>query len=89
MWQHSRMFGYDRDSGMMKIFIDEQLYKLFADINATNNAIIAQVEQGIENIKIYYPIGLNPTRRNVIDNKRVNILSGERTIIRSTQIITP
>jgi hypothetical protein len=76
MWQHSRMFGYDRDSGMMKIFIDEQLYKLFADINATNNAIIAQVEQGIENIKIYYPIGLNPTRRNVIDNKRVNILSG-------------
>ena len=24
---------------MMKIFIDEQLYKLFADINATNNAI--------------------------------------------------
>lgn len=76
MWQHSRMFGYDRDPGMMKIFIDEQLYKLFADINATNNAIIAQVEQGIDNIKIYYPVGLNPTRKNVLDNKRVNILSG-------------
>lgn len=76
MWQHSRMFGYDRDPGMMKIFIDEQLYKLFADINATNNAIIAQVEQGINNIKIYYPVGLNPTRKNVLDNKRVNILSG-------------
>jgi len=76
MWQHSRMFGYDRDPGMMKIFIDEQLYKSFADINATNNAIIAQIEQGIDNIKIYYPVGLNPTRRNVIDNKRVNILSG-------------
>ncbi|OIK07423.1 Z1 domain-containing protein [Bacillus sp. MUM 13] len=76
MWQHSRMFGYDRDPGMMKIFIDEQLYKLFADINATNNAIIAQVEQGLENIKIYYPIGLNPTRKNVLDNKRVEILSG-------------
>lgn len=76
MWQHSRMFGYDRDPGMMKIFIDEQLYKLFADINATNNAIIAQVEQGINDIKIYYPIGLNPTRKNVLDNKRVEILSG-------------
>lgn len=76
MWQHSRMFGYDRDPGMMKIFIDEQLYKLFSDINATNNSIIAQVEQGIDDIKIYYPIGLNPTRKNVLDNKHVEILSG-------------
>ena len=30
MWQHSRMFGYDRDAGLMKVFIDEHLYKLFA-----------------------------------------------------------
>ena len=29
MWQHSRMFGYDRDRGLMKVFIDEDLYKLF------------------------------------------------------------
>lgn len=76
MWQHSRMFGYDRDPGMMKIFIDEQLYKLFSDINATNNSIIAQVEQGITDIKIYYPVGINPTRKNVLDNKHVEILSG-------------
>lgn len=76
MWQHSRMFGYDRDPGMMKIFIDEHLYKLFADINATNNSIIAQVERGIKDIKIYYPTGLNPTRNNVLDNKHVEILSG-------------
>ncbi|MGC7872092.1 Z1 domain-containing protein [Desulfosporosinus sp. SYSU MS00001] len=76
MWQHSRMFGYDRDPGMMKIFIDEQLYKLFSDINSTNNSIIAQIEQGIDNIKIYYPIGISPTRKNVLDNKHVEILSG-------------
>jgi len=76
MWQHSRMFGYDRDPGMMKVFIDENLYKLFSDINATNNSIIAQVERGIENIKIYYPEGLNPTRKNVLDNDHVELLSG-------------
>ena len=76
MWQHSRMFGYDRDSGMMKVFIDENLYKLFSDINATNNSIIAQVERGIEDIKIYYPEGLNPTRKSVLDNDRVEIISG-------------
>lgn len=76
MWQHSRMFGYDRDPGLMKVFIDEHLYKLFADINATNNSIIAQVENGIDNIKIYYPNGLNPTRKNVLDNDHVEMLSG-------------
>ena len=76
MWQHSRMFGYDRDPGMMMVFIDEALYKLFADINATNNAIIAQIEKGAENIKIFYPEGLNPTRANVLDKKKVFMLSG-------------
>ena len=76
MWQHSRMFGYDRDPGMMSVFIDEALYKLFSDINATNNSIISQIEAGTENVKIYYPEGLNPTRKNVLDNKRVFTISG-------------
>lgn len=76
MWQHSRMFGYDRDPGLMRVYIDEQLYKLFADINATNNALIAQVEHGNERIRIFYTAGLSPTRKNVIDNKHVSTLSG-------------
>lgn len=76
MWQHSRMFGYDRDPGLMMVYIDEKLYKLFSDINATNNSIIAQVERGIEDVKIYYPEGLNPTRKNVLDNDHVFTISG-------------
>lgn len=76
MWQHSRMFGYDRDPGMMMVYIEERLYKLFADINATNNAIISQVEQGIDDVKIYYPDGLNPTRKNVLDTDHVTTISG-------------
>ncbi|MGI6031128.1 MAG: hypothetical protein ACOX7F_06460 [Eubacteriales bacterium] len=70
------MFGYDRDPGMMMVYIDERLYKLFADINATNNAIISQVEQGIDDVKIYYPEGLNPTRKNVLDTDHVTAISG-------------
>ncbi len=76
MWQHSRMFGYDRDPGMMMVYIDEVLYKLFSDINATNNSLISQVESEIKNVKIIYPEGLAPTRKNVIDSKRVGILTG-------------
>lgn len=76
MWQHSRMFGYDRDPGMMRIYIDKALYKLFSDINATNNAIIAQVENGSEHIHLYYANGLNPTRAGVLDNKKVSMITG-------------
>lgn len=76
MWQHSRMFGYDRDPGMMKVFIEKNLYKLFSDINATNNSIISQVERGINDIKIYYPEGMSPTRKNVLDIDKVSAISG-------------
>lgn len=76
MWQHSRMFGYDRDPGMMQVYICEPLYKLFSDINATNNSIAAQIENGIEHIRIFYPNGLNPTRSNVLDKQKMFVLSG-------------
>lgn len=76
MWQHSRMFGYDRDPGMMRVYIDEPLYKLFSDINATNNSIISQIANGTNHIRIFYPQGLNPTRANVLDHKKVFMLSG-------------
>lgn len=76
MWQHSRMFGYDRDPGMMAVYIDKPLYKLFSDINATNNSIISQIEKGYEKIKIYYPEGLNPTRSNVLDKQKVSAITG-------------
>ena len=78
MWQHSRMFGYDRDPGLMRIYLQRRLYDLFADINTTNNAIIAQIEKGIDNVHIYYPEGLQPTRGNVIDRKKTSILPGGR-----------
>lgn len=76
MWQHSRMFGYDRDPGMVMVYIDENLYKFFSDINATNNSIISQIEKGIENVKIFYPEGLKPTRKSVLDNNYVGFISG-------------
>ena len=76
MWQHSRMFGYDRDPGMMKVYITRELYKLFTDINSTNESIIAQLQSGLDEIKIWYPRGLNPTRPGVLDKKHVDAVSG-------------
>lgn len=78
MWQHARMFGYDRDPELMRIFMPPKLFKLFSDINRTNNNIIAQI-QNMKNgndIKIFYPTGLRPTRKNVLDKREVGIYSG-------------
>jgi hypothetical protein len=78
MWQHARMFGYDRDSRLMRVFMPPMLYKLFVDINKTNNNIILQLlkyDAG-EDIKITYPSGLKPTRKNVLDKNAVEIFIG-------------
>jgi hypothetical protein len=77
MWQHARMFGYDRELGLMRVFIPPLLYKLFSDINATNNSIIAQIEKGHpEDANIKYPPSISPTRKNVLDKEIVKMLSG-------------
>ena len=78
MWQHARMFGYDRDPELMRVFMPPKLFKLFSDINRTNNSIIKQIEKmnnGNE-IKIFYPTGLKPTRKNVLDRKAIGIYTG-------------
>lgn len=78
MWQHARMFGYDRDPGLLRVFMPPKLYKLFSDIDRTNNSIISQIENtrnGVD-IKVYYPTGLRPTRKNVLDNKVVGMYTG-------------
>lgn len=78
MWQHARMFGYDRDPGLIRVFMPPKLFKLFSDINRTNNSIIKQIENSSNgcDIKIFYPTGLKPTRKNVLDKKAVGIYSG-------------
>lgn len=78
MWQHARMFGYDRNPDLMRVFMPPTLFKLFSDINRTNNIIIKQIENANNgnDLKIFYPTGLKPTRKNVLDKKAVGVYSG-------------
>lgn len=76
MWQHARMFGYDRDLSLMRIFMPPHLYKLFCEINATNNSIINQIKSQTNKIQIHYPKGLNPTRKNVLNKKKISTFAG-------------
>ncbi|WP_283651344.1 Z1 domain-containing protein [Ileibacterium valens] len=76
MWQHNRIFGYDRDPGMVQVFMDERLRNLFTDINRSNNSIISQIEKGAERVQIHLSEDLKPTRSNVIDKNEVSIIPG-------------
>ena len=78
MWQHARMFGYDRDPNLIRVFMPPKLFKLFSDISTTNKNIIKQIENSSSgcDIKIFYPTGLKPTRKSVLDKKAVGIYSG-------------
>lgn len=78
MWQHARMFGYDRIPELMRIFMPPLIYKLFENINITNNYIISQIKQynTIDRVKIIYSKKIKPTRKNVIDQNSLITIAG-------------
>ena len=76
-WQHCRMFGYDRDPMLMRVFIPEPLFFLFAEINASNEVLIKQIEDGkIDEIQIITNTKLKPTRKSVVDQEKYNLIVG-------------
>ena len=75
-WQHSRIFGYDREKQMVRIFIPKDLYKLFSDLNSSNEMLIKQVEENLDNIQLIFPSNIKPTRNSVVDNEYVNLIYG-------------
>lgn len=78
IWQHSRMFGYDRDLGLLRVFMPPRLFKLFKEIYRTNCAIINQIKKASDwsDIKVVFPDGIKPTRSEVIDRKNVSVYGG-------------
>lgn len=75
-WQHSRIFGYDREANLVRVFIPESLYKMFVELNKSNEIIVKQVEGGLDNCQIIYHNSIRPTRKNVLDVSYLNILTG-------------
>lgn len=75
-WQHSRIFGYDRDPQLIRIFIPESLHKLFVELNRGNEVITKQIKQGILSCQIIYPNNIKPTRRSVVQLDYLDVISG-------------
>lgn len=75
-WQHSRIFGYDRESELVRIYVPPTLHRLFVSINESNNLLVKQIENGVDNVQIISADGIRPTRKNVVDSSRIDICTG-------------
>ena len=59
---------------------------MFVSLNDSNEILIKQIENGIDNIQIIYPEGIKPTRKNVLDNKYLNLIVGGVNMFASNPI---
>lgn len=76
-WQHCRMFGYDRDPNLMRVYLPPSLFKLFVELNNGNRALIAQVtSHNPDDVSLLYPPGIKPTRLNVVDRSALDVIVG-------------
>lgn len=76
-WQHCRAFGYDREEGLVRVYLPASLFKMFSELNNANNAMIEYIEKhGIEGLRLIYPKGINPTRKNVLNKDKLEIIAG-------------
>lgn len=76
-WQHCRMFGYDRDRALIRLFMPPFIYKLFQELNNSQSALVKQiVEHGIDDTHLLYIDGVKPTRKNVIKSSLLSLISG-------------
>lgn len=75
-WQHSRIFGYDRDRSLLRLYMPTDVYQFFVALNQANNLIIEQAKQSNGDVQIIYPKNINPTRKNVLKSDAINQLVG-------------
>ncbi|MBA4317987.1 MAG: restriction endonuclease [Flavobacterium sp.] len=76
-WQHCRVFGYDRDKDLIRLYLPPFLFKLFSELNESNNSIIAQIRKNnIDDIGLLYSGAIKPTRSNVIDQSAYYVIAG-------------
>lgn len=78
LWQHARMFGYDRKLEYLRIFMPSNIAKNFSEVHKGNEAIKSQLRDGtsIDDFQIDLDPSIKPTRRTVLDFNSLSTLVG-------------
>ena len=89
LWQHARMFGYDRRPELLRVFMPGEIAKVFKEVHEGNKAIKSQISRtgNLDTIQIVLTSGIKPTRSTVVNSESlqtfhggVNYFSGDPTI---------
>ena len=76
-WQYCRMFGYDRDRGLIRLFMPFRIFQVFQELNDSQNVTVKQICNGeIDKVQLIYAPYISPTRRSVIDTDAVVEMCG-------------
>ncbi|MEK7643274.1 MAG: Z1 domain-containing protein [Patescibacteria group bacterium] len=76
-WQHARVFGYDRDQGLCRIFSPKPLIKLFRELNDANNSLFETLRtKGPQGVSLLSPAGTRPTRMSVVLKEDLMVVAG-------------
>lgn len=76
-WQHSRIFGYDRDWEVLRIFMPASLFRLFRVLQDQNHRLIEMIKSDdFDLMQIALPKGIAATRGQVIDRTRYRFIVG-------------
>ena len=77
LWQHSRIFGYDRHLPTCRMFLPPQLQRVFQRLHAENEAMFALLADGMPSQPILYKLeGTQPSRKNVLSQEALSITLG-------------
>ncbi|MCT1627808.1 DEAD/DEAH box helicase [Corynebacterium sanguinis] len=78
LWQHARMFGYERHKPTLRVFLPAHLAKTFQEVHKGNEIIKEQLARGVDvrDLRVVLNGHVKPTRDNVLNKKLVGKLSG-------------
>lgn len=78
LWQHARMFGYDRILDLLRVFMPGEIAKSFQQVHEGNEAIKSQLENGvdIDSISVELHPRIKPTRATVVNKDYLRPIVG-------------
>jgi hypothetical protein len=77
-WQHSRIFGYDRDPDSVRLFMPVSLFRLFHVLQESNTLLRDAIQSGrLSDLQIIMAKGrARPTRTNVLRSSSYSLIVG-------------
>ena len=78
VWQHSRVFGYDRTRGLCRLHMPTTLSNLFRELTEAQEVLFSVLKnKGLDGITLLSPKGTRPTRKTVVDqNSLIHLVGG-------------